>query len=144
MQYLCVNLMQISCVNRHAVLTACSDEILRRTKMAEFDDDIGTEETPNDGLAHRRTGGRSARNRQAVLQATLESLAELGLEGLTFREIGRRAGVDGTSVQRRWGSRENVLLEAIVTFANQTIDVPNTGSLRDDIIAFSKSLSSYF
>ncbi len=92
----------------------------------------------------RRTGGRSARVREAVLNATLETLAELGFEGLTFSEIGRRAGVHGTSVQRRWGSRENLLLEAIANFANATITVPNTGSLRADLFGFSRSLSDYF
>jgi len=97
-----------------------------------------------DGQAHRRTGGRSARNRDAVMRATLEALSELGLEGLTFTEIGRRAGVHGTSVQRRWKSRENVLLAALVSFASQAISIPDSGSLRTDMIGFSRSLADYF
>jgi AcrR family transcriptional regulator len=92
----------------------------------------------------RRTGGRSARVRESVLRAAFETFTEQGLEGLTFSEIGRRAGVHGTSVQRRWGSRENVLLEALVAHASDAIRVPNTGSLRADLIAFSRSLSRNF
>ena len=94
--------------------------------------------------AHRRTGGRSARVREAVLRAALDVLSDQGFEQLTFSEIGRRAGVHATSVQRRWGSRENLLFEAIRGFADQTLRMPNTGSLRGDLIAFSRSLADYF
>jgi AcrR family transcriptional regulator len=92
----------------------------------------------------RRTGGRSARNREAVLQATLEAVAEQGLENLTFSDVGRRAGVHATSVQRRWGSRENLFFEAIQAFAYQTIRIPDTGSLRGDMAGFSRVLVDYF
>lgn len=97
-----------------------------------------------DDAVRRRTGGRSARVREAVLNATLEALADVGLDGLTFSEIGRRAGVHATSVQRRWGSRENVLLEALLTYAGQNIEVPDTGSLRGDLLRFSRSFADYF
>lgn len=102
-----------------------------------------TDTTDQDGV-RRRTGGRSARVREAVLGATLSALADVGLEGLTFTEIGRRAGVHATSVQRRWGSRENVLLEALLTYAGQNIEAPDTGSLRGDLLRFSRSFADYF
>jgi AcrR family transcriptional regulator len=82
--------------------------------------------------------------RDAVLRATWDTLVEQGVEGMTFSEIGRRAGVHGTSVQRRWGSRENVLFEALVTYAKDAIKIPDFGSLRADLIGMSKSLSTYF
>jgi Bacterial regulatory proteins, tetR family len=45
----------------------------------------------------RRTGGRSARVRAVVMQATLEAMAEHGPGGVTVSEIARRAGVHATS-----------------------------------------------
>lgn len=92
----------------------------------------------------RRTGGRSARVREAVLRATWEILLEQGVDGLTFSEIGRRAEVHGTSVQRRWGSRENVLFEALRTYGTEALDIPDSGSLRGDLVGFSRALSAYF
>jgi AcrR family transcriptional regulator len=92
----------------------------------------------------RRTGGRSARVRESVLRATLEALTEAGLDGLTFSEIGRRAGVHATSIQRRWGSRENVLLEALLTYSEHHIPSPDTGSLRDDLVRFARTLRDSF
>jgi len=112
--------------------------------VAEFDDELESADEMENGAVQRRPGGRSARNREAVMRATMETLAELGFEGLTFTEIGRRAGVHGTSVQRRWGSRERVLLEALVSYANEVITIPDTGSLRTDMVGFSRSLSDYF
>jgi len=94
-------------------------------------------------VVRRRTGGRSARVREAVLQATLEGLGELGPGDLTFSEIARRSGVHATSIQRRWGSRENVILEALMAASNERIPVPNTGNLRGDLLRLARSLAIY-
>ena len=91
----------------------------------------------------RRTGGRSARVRDAVLRATLQALAEHGPDGLTVSEIARRAGVHATSIQRRWGSRENVFLDTLSTYSREKLPIPNTGSLRGDLIAFAQSMTGY-
>jgi AcrR family transcriptional regulator len=91
----------------------------------------------------RRTGGRSARVRGAVLQAALQAMAEHGLDGVTISEIARRAGVHATSIQRRWGSRENVALDAMLTYSQEKLPIPDTGSLRDDLVAFARSVATY-
>jgi AcrR family transcriptional regulator len=91
----------------------------------------------------RRTGGRSAKVRVAVLQSTLQALAEHGYSGLTISEIARRSGVHATSIQRRWVALENVLLEAVLGYSQQKLPIPNTGSLRGDLLAFGRSLTRY-
>jgi AcrR family transcriptional regulator len=91
----------------------------------------------------RRTGGRSARVRDAVLRAALEAMAETGPTSVTFSEIARRAGVHATSIQRRWGSCENVLLDALLSYSEQTLPIPDTGSLRDDLVSFGRSIAAY-
>lgn len=91
----------------------------------------------------RRTGGRSARVRSAVLQAAVEALAEPGSHAVSMNEIARRAGVHATSVQRRWGSREKLMLDAMLTYSQQQLPIPDTGSLREDLIAFARSIAAY-
>lgn len=91
----------------------------------------------------RRTGGRSARVRDAVLRAALEAIAETGPGDVTISDIARRAGVHATSVQRRWGSRENVLLDALLSYSRAQLPIPDTGSLRGDFIAFGGSMAAY-
>jgi AcrR family transcriptional regulator len=96
-----------------------------------------------DEPVRRRTGGRSARVRSAVLDATLEALAEIDPGEVTISEIARRAGVHATSIQRRWGSRENVLLDAMLTLSQEKLPIPDTGNLRDDMIEFARSMTAY-
>src|SRR6201998_1847391 len=93
--------------------------------------------------AQRRPGGRSARVRAAVLQAALDAMAEHGPGGLTISEIARRAGVHATSVQRRWGTTENVVLDAMLTRSQEELPGPDTGTLREDLIAFARLIAAY-
>jgi AcrR family transcriptional regulator len=81
--------------------------------------------------------------REAVLQATLDALSEHEPGDVTISEIARRAGVHATSIQRRWGSKENVLLDALQTLSQEKLPIPDTGSLRGDLIAFSQSMAGY-
>ena len=90
----------------------------------------------------RRPGGRSARVRAAVLTATLELLRAEGLEGLTVAEVAQRAGVHETSIYRRWGTRENLLIDALLE-ATEQLRVPDTGTLRDDLIAYVADLAAF-
>ena len=91
----------------------------------------------------RRTGGRSARVRDAVLQAALQAMAEHGLGGVSISEIARGAGVHASSIQRRWGTRENVMLDALLTYSQQKLPIPDTGALRGDLVAFGRSIAAY-
>jgi AcrR family transcriptional regulator len=81
----------------------------------------------------RRPGGRSARVRAAAIAATLAELAENGYSALSLESVARRAGVHKTTLYRRWGTREDLALEAMLDRAGEHISVPNTGSLRKDL-----------
>src|SRR5215470_1048367 len=91
----------------------------------------------------RRPGGRSARVRSAVLDATAQILLEKGLDGLSVAEIAQRAGVNETSIYRRWGTRENVGLEVALSRAELAIPIPDTGSLRGDLLVLARGIAAY-
>lgn len=78
-----------------------------------------------------------------MLRATLEALTDIGVHDLTMNEIARRADVHATSIQRRWGSVEAVLLDALLTYSKDRLQVPDTGNLRSDLVAFSQALAAY-
>jgi AcrR family transcriptional regulator len=90
----------------------------------------------------RRTGGRSSRVRTAAISAALAELAENGYAGLSLERIARRAGVNKTSLYRRWGTREQLVLEAMLERAGEHVSVPDTGSLRDDLLALAGSAAA--
>jgi AcrR family transcriptional regulator len=97
----------------------------------------------SDTDVRRRPGGRSARVRQAVRDAALEVLSGEGADALTVGEVAARAGVHETSIYRRWGSRENVIIDALLSASQEFLPIPDTGSLRGDLIAFATSLGAY-
>jgi AcrR family transcriptional regulator len=90
----------------------------------------------------RRPGGRSSRVRAAAIAATLAELAENGYAGLSLERIARRAGVNKTSLYRRWGTREQLVLEAMLERAGEYVSVPDTGSLRRDLLALAKTAAA--
>jgi len=85
----------------------------------------------------RRLGRpRSQRARQAVLAAALAVVAEEGPAGLRMDAIAKRAGVSKETLYRWWRSKTEVILDALAQRGQQTIPLPDTGTLRDDLRAF--------
>jgi AcrR family transcriptional regulator len=88
----------------------------------------------------QRPGGRSERIRLAVIEATLDALAEDGFAELSVERIAARAGVNKTTLYRRWGSTDDLLVEALMSAPPDRAPPPDTGSLRGDLVAYGLSL----
>jgi AcrR family transcriptional regulator len=86
-----------------------------------------------------RPGGRSARVRDAVHDAVVELLAAGEIDA-AIPKIAERAGVNPTSIYRRWGSRDHLLLDAAVTRLRATSPIPDTGSLRGDLLGWAEGV----
>lgn len=86
-----------------------------------------------------RPGGRSARVRDAVHDAVVELLAAGEIDA-AIPKIAERAGVNPTSIYRRWGSRDHLLLDAAVTRLRATSPIPDTGSLRGDLAGWAEGV----
>ena len=82
----------------------------------------------------RRPHGRSARVQAAVIEATLLML-EQG-EMPRIEEVARRAGVQKTSIYRRWGTLEGLIFDAVGARAAKAIPLPDTGSCEEDLRAY--------
>lgn len=82
--------------------------------------------------AGQRPGGRSARVRAAVLTAARGLLAD-GYAELTVERIAQAAGVNKTSVYRRWTDLEGVLGDLLSEYASEVVPIPDTGDLGTDL-----------
>ena len=91
-----------------------------------------------------RPGGRTERTRIAVLQATLDELAERGFAALTVEAVADRSGVHKTTVYRRWRNAEGLVAEALALGTDQDWQAPDTGSLEGDLAGLTAELVYYF
>ncbi|MGW6280316.1 TetR/AcrR family transcriptional regulator [Kribbella sp. NPDC055071] len=82
----------------------------------------------------QRPGGRSARVRQQVLEATAKILLDGGLDAATIPAIAERSGVHHTSIYRRWQDRGTLIRDAILNTSDTVVPVPDTGHVRSDLI----------
>ncbi|MFJ9367989.1 TetR/AcrR family transcriptional regulator [Nocardia sp. NPDC101769] len=80
----------------------------------------------------RRPGGRTARTRTAVLDATLAELAEIGYGSASLDRIAQRANVAVSTIYRRWGSLEALIRDAADQLATE-FTLPDTGDLEQDL-----------
>jgi AcrR family transcriptional regulator len=80
--------------------------------------------------------------RAAVIEALLAELAEGGLAAVTMEGIARRAGVNKTTLYRRWGSKEELVLDAFLELGERRVPIPDTGSLRDDLLAVARGIAA--
>ncbi|MFE0104553.1 TetR/AcrR family transcriptional regulator [Streptomyces sp. NPDC059009] len=83
----------------------------------------------------RRPGGRSARVRSAVHQAVTDLIAERGYGTFAVGEVAARAGVADSSIYRRWGTLEALLMDVVVSRLTEDSPMPDTGSLSGDLSA---------
>ncbi len=82
----------------------------------------------------RRPGRpRDAGADEAILTAVIDLLVEVGFGGLTVDAVAQRAGVGKATIYRRWQGKEQLVLEALAQ-QRHTIPVPDTGSLRGDLV----------
>lgn len=98
--------------------------------------DAGVVEVPVPAPVRRRTGGRSARVRANVHRAVAELVAEGGPGRVSIAEVAARSGVHPTSIYRRWGSTEALVLDVAVARVEAESPVPDTGTLRRDLLTY--------
>lgn len=74
--------------------------------------------------------------RQAILDATLEVLAEVGYTSMTIDAVAQRAGSNRVLVYRVWDSKLALAADALFGSMGGAFDVPDTGSLEGDLRGF--------
>jgi AcrR family transcriptional regulator len=68
----------------------------------------------------------------------MAELAESGYAELTLARVAARASVNKTTLYRRWGTREALVLDAMLELAGEGVRIPDTGSLHGDLLAIAR------
>ena len=88
-----------------------------------------------DTEAERQLGRpRDARADRAILEATLELIAERGVYEFRTEDVAARAGVGKGAIYRRYGSKDELVTAAIAGLVNEEIVVPDSGSTGEDLL----------
>ena len=81
-----------------------------------------------------RVGGRSARVVSTQLRTTLEVLGDRGYAGLRVEDVAAKAGVNKTTIYRRWPTRADLVIAALTALAAPP-KAAETGRLECDLHA---------
>lgn len=74
-----------------------------------------------------------------VLRAALEELAATGYAALRIDEVANRAGVNKTTIYRRWPTKEALVRSMLLSLTESRLaDLPDTGSLRSDLLELNR------
>ncbi|OPG06324.1 TetR/AcrR family transcriptional regulator [Microbispora sp. GKU 823] len=72
----------------------------------------------------------------ALLDAAWDELVEVGFAKLTMESVASRAGTGIAVLYRRWANKDQLVLAALEHYRNShPVDVPDTGTLRGDLLA---------
>jgi AcrR family transcriptional regulator len=95
-----------------------------------------------DQLQRQRHRRRGEELEVALLQAAWDELATAGFAKLTMESVAARAKTGVAVLYRRWPRKDDLVLAALKQYGqDHPIEVPDTGSLRGDLLALLSRVS---
>jgi AcrR family transcriptional regulator len=97
--------------------------------------------TPGDEPVRRRRRGPQLES--ALLEAAWDELVDAGYATLTMESVAARAQTGIAVLYRRWANKDQLVLAAIEHYRRvRPIAIPDTGSLRGDLLALLTAMST--
>jgi AcrR family transcriptional regulator len=75
-----------------------------------------------------------------VLDAVREEIAKVGFSAMRIENVALRAEVAKTTIYRRWPKKEDLLFELLQSMTSGSGEIPESGSLRTDLVAVARHL----
>jgi AcrR family transcriptional regulator len=92
----------------------------------------------------KRTGGRSAAVIHNVRTAVEELVKERGSDRVTVPMIAERAGVNPTSIYRRWGDLSTLLNDIATYHLDPARRLPESGTLQGDLTLWAGEIVEHY
>jgi AcrR family transcriptional regulator len=77
-----------------------------------------------------------------IVAAAAELLAEVGYDAMSMDAVASRAGVGKATIYRRWSGKAPLVLDTVRATGFELEEVPDTGTLREDLLALFEVLRS--
>lgn len=78
-----------------------------------------------------------------ILSAAAELILARGFDAMTVDEVASRARVGKATVYRRWARKEDLALAAMERLYRTEVPIPDTGTLRNDLVAVYTSVLTF-
>jgi AcrR family transcriptional regulator len=99
-------------------------------------------QVPSDGKQIKTRSRRDEGRIQAILDATIELLAEVGFDRMTMDTIASRAQASKATIYRHWADKTELVLDALRSHGSIVPDVPDSGTLRGDLEAYARGAAA--
>ncbi|TVR73399.1 MAG: TetR/AcrR family transcriptional regulator [Sphaerobacteraceae bacterium] len=91
-----------------------------------------------------RPGGRTARTRESVCRSTLQVLAESGYAELTVERVAERSGVHKSTIYRRWGGIDGLVVDALAFAVDDDWEPDLSGNVEANLMEFARMALASF
>ena len=91
----------------------------------------------------RRPGGRTAQTTARVNAAVMALLSEQGVEACTIPAVAMRAGVERSTLYRRYPDRWAMMVDVIADEAEAQLTSSDQGSFAEDLTALLRNLAGF-
>lgn len=100
--------------------------------------------SPGTAKSNRRPGGRSAKVLSKVKTAVEQLIAEHGPDGLSLPMIAQEAGVQPSTLYRRWGDLNSLTNELATYRLDPKRPIAATGNLATDLTAWAQGIVTHY
>lgn len=94
-------------------------------------------------LSDRKSVVRGEPVVKEVLEATVQLLSAVGYAALRVEDVAARAGVNKTTVYRRYPTKQDLVRAALMAMTVERFPPPDTGSLRGDLLAVTEFMAEF-
>jgi AcrR family transcriptional regulator len=92
----------------------------------------------------KRPGGRTATVSHAIKAAVEQLVAERGRDRVSIPMVAERAGVNATTVYRRWPDAPTMINDIATYHLDPSRPLPDTGDLRADVAAWGTEILKHY
>lgn len=87
---------------------------------------------------------RSEETRKLILNTAYQLLLEQGFKSVTVESIALKSGVSKTTIYKWWPNKAAVVLDGFFDATEILLQVPNTGSAKEDLFIQVNNLATFF
>ena len=92
----------------------------------------------------KRPGGRTAAVTNAIRSAVEDLITEKGRDKVSIPMVAERAGVNATTIYRRWPDAATMINDIATYQMDPTRPLPDTGALRSDVAAWATEVMLHY